>query len=61
LPDRDPEIETFMQTAKQQQTNDVSTTVHNVLACERYFFRIGCGTDTCPLSDVYYLVTQNGK
>lgn len=62
LEDKEPDLEVFFKRAHRQTVTDASTIqISRLYACERYFFHVGCGPDSCPISDASVISTQEGK
>lgn len=62
LEDREPDLEVFFKRAHRQTVTDTNTTqISRLNACERYFFHVGCGPDSCPISSASVISTQEGK
>lgn len=57
--DRDPGLDTFFQKAQHLPATDPSATqISHLNACERYFFRMGYGPDSCPISNAAMVHTE---
>ena len=53
--------EEVMDKAQKVTTKTTYLTIHGLLACERYFFRVAAFSPYCPLSDPVTVETSEGK